>query len=69
MVILFAGDAETAFRADVVLATGEAYTVHLLAEGAPVLVEAPDQYREICIVITRGAAGTGTYFVKIEQGE
>ena len=54
MVILFADDAETAFRADVVLTTGEAYTVHSHAEEAPVVIESPDQYREICIVVTRG---------------
>jgi len=32
-------------------------------------MESPNQYDEICIVMTRGEAGTGTYFVKIEQGE
>ena len=69
MVISFVGDKGTAFRADVVLSEGDAYTVHPLAEWTPVAVESPDQYDEICIVITRGAAGTGTYSVKIEQGE
>ncbi|MCD6494671.1 hypothetical protein J7K60_01315, partial [Candidatus Bipolaricaulota bacterium] len=69
MMISFVGDKGTAFRADVVLSEGDAYTVHPLAEWTPVAVESPDQYDEICIVITRGAAGTGTYSVKIEQGE
>ena len=69
MLISFSGDAGTAFRADVVLAKGDKYTVHKLLEGASVVVASPDQYNEICIVITRGEAGTGTYSVKIEQGE
>ena len=69
MTISFAGDAGTAFRADVVLATGETYTVHSLVEGTPVAVESPDSYDEICIVVTRGEAGTGTYSLKIEEGE
>ncbi len=69
MVISFAGDEETVFRSNIVLAIGETYTVHSLAEGKPVIVESPDQYSEICIVVTRGAAGTGTYSVKIEEGE
>ena len=69
MVISFTGDVETAFRADVALARGDTYTVHPLAEGKPVIVKSPDQYNEICIVITRGAAGTGAYSVKIGEEE
>ncbi|MCD6136421.1 hypothetical protein J7J63_06920, partial [Candidatus Bipolaricaulota bacterium] len=69
MRISFAGDAQTAFRADVALVAGDTYTVHSLAEGKPVIVESPDQYSKICIIVTRGAAGTGTYSVKIDQGE
>jgi hypothetical protein len=69
MRISFSGDQGTAFRADVSLVAGDTYTVHSLAEGKPVIVESPDQYSKICIIVTRGAAGTGTYFVKVDQGE
>ena len=69
MRISFSGDAQTAFRADVALVAGDTYTVHSLTEGKPVIVESPDQYSKICIIVTRGAAGTGTYSVKIDQGE
>lgn len=69
MMISFTGDDGTAFRADVALTKGGIYTVHKLSEGKPVIVESPDQYDEICIVITRGEAGTGAYSVTIEQGE
>ena len=69
MRISFSGDQGTAFRADVALVAGDTYTVHSLAEGKPVIVESPDQYSKICIIVTRGAAGTGTYSVKIDQGE
>jgi len=35
----------------------------------PLVVESPNQYNEICTVMTRGEAGAGTYSVKIQQGE
>lgn len=68
MVISFDGDDETVFRAAVVTITATGYTSYPLAEGDPLMLDAPDRYDEICIVVTRGESGTGKYFLTIEAG-
>lgn len=68
MVISFDGDDETSFRAAVVTITATGYTSYRLAENDPVTIVLPDQYDEICVVVTRGESGTGTYFLTIEAG-
>jgi hypothetical protein len=39
-----------------------------LAPGTPLLVDQPNAFDEIRIVVTRGEAGTGTYRLALRSG-
>ena len=66
--ISFFGELGTEFRAAVVARRGSETLTWSLVPEKPVLVETPNLFDEIRIVVTRGEAGTGAYRLTLREG-
>jgi hypothetical protein len=66
--ITFSGDPGTEFRVNVAARKGTEVVTWRLAPGTPLLVDQPNAFDEIRLVVTRGEAGTGTYHLTLRSG-